>query len=88
MSFQDLARALLNDGWIPYFVSPHDPSTATFYHPDVDAYLTDVHEHNGKIIVGPDGTSRSNLLTWCPSFRKRRMTNRRFEHLKKRRWIV
>lgn len=57
-SFRDMAEALANEGWEPYFVDPRDPGTSTFYHPDADAYLTDVHEHNGKIRIGADGKKR------------------------------
>lgn len=58
VTFSDLCQALAHDGWQPYFVDPRDPGTATFYHPGTDAYLTDVHEHNGKIIIGRDGKKR------------------------------
>jgi hypothetical protein len=56
--FRDMAEGLANEGWEPYFVDPRDPGTSTFYHPDADAYLTDVHEHNGKIRIGEDGKKR------------------------------
>lgn len=58
VSFNDLVSALKNDGWEPYFVTASDTSTSTFYHPEADAYLTDVHEGNGKIRMDALGTKR------------------------------
>jgi hypothetical protein len=57
-SFREMTDALANEGWEPYFVDPGDPSTSTFYHPDADAYLTDVHEHNGRVRTDEGGRKR------------------------------
>jgi hypothetical protein len=57
-SFNDMAEALGNEKWEPYKVHASDPSTSTFFHPEAAAYLTDVHEHNGKIVIGEDGRKR------------------------------
>lgn len=43
VSFNDLVGAMKNDGWEPYLVEPTDASTSTFYLPEVNAYLTNVH---------------------------------------------
>jgi len=57
-TFADLVGAMENEGWLPYYVEATDPGTSTFYHPDADAYLTDVHEHNGKIVTDENGKKR------------------------------
>jgi hypothetical protein len=57
-SFRDLAEAMANGGWVPYFAEDSDPATTTFYHPVFDVYMTDVVDTNGKIVVGSDGKKR------------------------------
>lgn len=58
VSFNDIVRTMEIEGWEPYFVDARDQSTSTFYHPEAGAYLTDVHEGNGKIITTEDGRRR------------------------------
>lgn len=57
-SFRDMEEALKNAGWEPYYVTPHDPGTSTFFNKEAEAYLTDVHEHNGKILTDQYGQKR------------------------------
>jgi hypothetical protein len=58
VSFDDMVQALANDGWETYFADPRDASTSTFYHAEANAYMTDVHEQNGRIVRGTDGKKR------------------------------